>query len=170
MNRIVHAVTKGADKVVLENLSPKAMTSYGRNHKRTMNRSMRENRVGEFRRKVVQKCEALGIELVAVPAKYTSQTCHVCGHVDNKSQSTRDTFKCVLCNREFHADINAAYSNRLPCTGRLSESSMGWFTRPTARCHEKRLMAGAIIQFLCDALNDLLQTRIRGTSIMVAHQ
>ncbi len=100
MNRVVHAVTKGVDKVVLEDLSPKAVTSHGGNHKITMNRSMRENRVGEFRRKAVQKCEALGIELASVPAKYTrgrftrptSQTCHVCGHVDDKSRSTRDTF------------------------------------------------------------------------------
>ncbi len=99
MNRIVHAITKSVDKVVLEDLSPKSMTSHGGNHKRTMNRSMRENWVGEFRRRVEQKCEALGIELVAVPAKYTrerftrptSQTYHVCGHVDDKSRSTRDT-------------------------------------------------------------------------------
>ncbi len=91
-NRMVHAIIKGVDKVVLEDLSPKAMTSHGGNRKRAMNRSMRENRVGEFRRKVVQKCEALGIELEAVPVKYTSQTCHVCGHVDDKSRSTRDTF------------------------------------------------------------------------------
>ncbi len=100
MNRVVHAVTKGVDKVVLEDLSPISMTSHGGNMKRGINRTMRENRVGEFRRKVVQKCDALGIELVAVPARYTrgrftrptSQTYHVCGHVDNKSRSTRDTF------------------------------------------------------------------------------
>ncbi len=91
-NRIVHAVTKGVGKVVLDDLSPISMTSNGGNHKITMNRSMRENRVGEFRRKVVQKCEALGIEFAAVPAKYTSQTRHVCGHVDDKSRSTSDTF------------------------------------------------------------------------------
>ncbi len=46
MNRVVRAVTKGAGKVVLEDLSPKVMTSHGENHKITMNRSMRENRVG----------------------------------------------------------------------------------------------------------------------------
>ncbi len=37
MNRVVRAVTEGAGKVVLEDLSPKAMTSHGGNWKRTMN-------------------------------------------------------------------------------------------------------------------------------------
>ncbi len=136
MNRMVHTVTKGVDRVVLEDLSPISMTRHGGNHKITMNRSMRENRVGEFRRKVVQKCEALGIELVAVPARYTrgrftrptSQTCHVCGNVEINHDQLGTL---SICNQEFHADINAAFSNRFLCMGRQSVSSGGRFTRPT---------------------------------------
>ncbi len=105
------------------------MTSHGGNHKITMNLSMRENRVGEFRRKVVQKCEALGIELVAVPAKYmrgrfTRPTSHrpvTC--VDTLTANHDQLGTHSICNQEFHADINAAFSNRFPCIGRQSVSS-----------------------------------------------
>ncbi len=38
-----------------------------------------------------------------------------------------------ICNQEFHADINAAFSNRFLCMGRQSVSSggQGTATRPT---------------------------------------
>ncbi|MYH04582.1 MAG: transposase, partial [Cenarchaeum sp. SB0675_bin_21] len=43
-------------------------------------------------------------------AKYTSQTCHVCGHVDSESCTSRDKFICTNCTRVFHADVNAAWN------------------------------------------------------------
>ncbi len=43
-------------------------------------------------------------------AKYTSQTCHVCGTVDAESRVTRDQFICTNCTRVFHADVNAAWN------------------------------------------------------------
>ncbi len=95
MNRIVHAVIKGVDKVVIENLS---------DHGGNRNRSMRENRVGGFLHKLGQKCEARGIELEAVPAKNTNQTCHSCGHHSKKSRLTRDT-----CNRSLYSGVSCRY-------------------------------------------------------------
>ena len=75
-----------------------------------VNRSVRENRVGGYLRKVEQKCEADGRDLLKAPAPYTSQRCHVCQHVDSKSRVSRGRFVCVKCYREFHADINAAWN------------------------------------------------------------
>ncbi|MYB29602.1 MAG: transposase, partial [Cenarchaeum sp. SB0663_bin_5] len=43
-------------------------------------------------------------------AKYTSQTCHVCGHVDSESRISRDKFICTNCTGVFHADVNAAWN------------------------------------------------------------
>ncbi len=56
MNRIVHVITKGVDKVVVENLSVTGMTAHGENRKRTMNRMMCDNRAGTFLHKLKQKC------------------------------------------------------------------------------------------------------------------
>ncbi len=170
VNRVIHAITKDADKVVLEDLSYE-FTSSGilcTNHINCrdqlcvnldtgelirfiteINQSWREPEKSnepldarESRRRVPPesstKVEALGIELVAVPARYTSgrftrptsQTCHVCGHVGNKSRSTETH---SICNQEFHADINAAFSNRFPCMGRQSVSSGGGDRSPPNR-------------------------------------
>ncbi len=60
----------------------------------------------------------------------TNQTCHVCGHVDNKSDQLGTH---SICNQEFHVDINAAFSNRFPCMGRQSVSSGGNRSPPNRR-------------------------------------
>ncbi len=110
INQTIAQITNGVDAVVVESLSVKDMTTHGGNYKRAMNRSMRENRVGEFLRKLAQWCEMHNIPLLGASAKYTSQTCHVCGHVDSESRISRDKFICTNCTRVFHADVNAAWN------------------------------------------------------------
>ncbi|MYB29507.1 MAG: transposase [Cenarchaeum sp. SB0663_bin_5] len=110
INQTVSYIVQGADAIIAEILSIQDMTTHGGNYKRAMNRSMRENRLGEFLRKLAQRCEREGIPLCGVMAKYTSQTCHMCGHVDSESRITRDKFICTNCTRVFHADINAAWN------------------------------------------------------------
>ena len=110
VSQAVAATVRGADRVVVERISTKGMAAHGGNRKRGMNRSFRESRPGEFLRKVRDKCGREGRGLVEAPAPYTSQTCHVCGHVDSKSRVSRDRFVCVNCHREFHADVNAAWN------------------------------------------------------------
>ncbi len=99
------------------------MTTHGGNRKRGLNRPMRENHAGGFLRKLGQKCEIKGTDLIPVPSQYTSQTCYVCGNIDKKSRLTRNRFVCTICKQESHADVNVAYSNRFPCMGRQSMSS-----------------------------------------------
>ena len=110
INQTVSRIVQGVDAVIAEILSIKDMTTHGGNYKRAMNRSMRENRLGEFLRKLAQRCEREGIPLYGVMAKYTSQTCHVCGTVDAESRISRDKFICTNCTRVFHADVNAAWN------------------------------------------------------------
>jgi putative transposase len=43
-----------------------------------------------------------------VAAAYTSQTCHVCGHIARESRESQPSFRCVACGHEAHADVNAA--------------------------------------------------------------
>ncbi|HEV8639860.1 MAG TPA: transposase [Methylomirabilota bacterium] len=53
------------------------------------------------------KLEATGGTLVEVPAAYSSQTCPTCGLVDAASRQGNH-FRCVGCEHEAHADLNAA--------------------------------------------------------------
>ena len=122
INQVVARITRGADTVAIESLSIKGMTAHGGNYKRAMNRSVRENRLGELLTKLSTKCGMRGVDLVEVPASHTSQTCHLCGHVDAKSRVNRDHFICTKCNREFHADITPPGTS---CIGRRGRSSKG---------------------------------------------
>jgi putative transposase len=54
------------------------------------------------------KTAALGGAVIEVPAAYSSQTCHACGHVDVESRKAQAVFKCVACGLCEHADLNAA--------------------------------------------------------------
>ena len=48
-----------------------------------------------------------GFLLIKVNPAYTSQTCSKCGEIHKESRIGED-FKCVSCNMELDADINAA--------------------------------------------------------------
>jgi putative transposase len=54
------------------------------------------------------KLEWSGGSLVEAPAAYSSQTCSMCGAVDEASRPSQAVFRCTACGREDHADLNAA--------------------------------------------------------------
>ncbi len=54
------------------------------------------------------KAERAGVAFVRVDPAYTSQTCHVCGHVDRKNRRCQASFMCGQCGFVGHADHNAA--------------------------------------------------------------
>jgi putative transposase len=62
---------------------------------------------GQMLRLIVYKAEDAGREVIAVDPRYTSQTCHTCGHVDGRDRH-ESVFRCSRCGRVAHADVNAA--------------------------------------------------------------
>ncbi len=134
INQTVAKITKGADAVVTEGVSIKNLTTHGGSRKTNINRPMRESRAGEFLRKLEVKCSMTGREMVKVDPAYTSQTCHVCSHVDPGSRVSRGLFVCTNCHREFHADVNAACNILLRAAGmvvlRRPERSRGDQPKP----------------------------------------
>jgi len=75
-----------------------------------MNRAVRDT--GWTALKRMLDCKAAN--LIVVPAKDTSQTCHECGAKDERSRDrrTRSKFRCVACGHRAHSDINAAKNIR----------------------------------------------------------
>jgi len=59
---------------------------------------------GFFRHALTHKSAQLGIPLLEVPTKYTSQTCPRCGHVSRKNRRNWRYFCCVRCRFEANAD------------------------------------------------------------------
>ena len=59
-------------------------------------------------KRLKDKMDANGGNLVIVPAAYTSQTCHKCGHVAKENRESQAVFHCVKCGYQANADVNAA--------------------------------------------------------------
>ena len=61
-----------------------------------------------LREMIEYKAKTAGILLKVIEAKYTSQTCSKCGHVDEDNRITQSRFKCLQCGNQLNADFNAA--------------------------------------------------------------
>lgn len=68
------------------------------------------------------KAADLGFEIVDVDAKYTSQGCSRCGHIE-KSNRNGHKFVCKACSFSLHADLNAARNIKL--RGILTRQALG---------------------------------------------
>ena len=80
----------------------------GAKAKAGLDRSILSNNWSRLMKRLKDKMDANGGHLVVVPAAYTSQTCHKCGHVAKENRDSQAVFHCVKCGYEANADINAA--------------------------------------------------------------
>ena len=80
----------------------------GAKAKAGLNRSILSNNWSRLMKRLDDKMDANGGNLVIVPAAYTSQTCHRCGHIAKENRDSQAAFKCVECGYEANADVNAA--------------------------------------------------------------
>lgn len=64
--------------------------------------------IADFQEKLRYKAERAGIEISEVDARYTSQRCHKCGHIDMENRPSRSEFECTACGHKDNADYNAA--------------------------------------------------------------
>ena len=110
--------------IALEDLDVKAMTKRpkpkpdpdkpgqylhnGARAKAGLNRSILGNNWSRLMKRLKDKMDANGGNLVIVPAAYTSQTCHKCGHVAKENRESQAVFHCVKCGYQANADVNAA--------------------------------------------------------------
>jgi REP element-mobilizing transposase RayT/ribosomal protein L37AE/L43A len=58
------------------------------------------------------KAELASVTWVAVPAAYTSQRCHQCGHTARENRESQAVFRCKACAWSGNADTNAAVKVR----------------------------------------------------------
>jgi len=103
-NRIVHSADQHNALIAFEDLS----NITGATGSSNLNRGLTRSQYGRLYDLVEYKAEERGLYVVEVAPQYTSQTC-ACGHTDPDSRVDRDTFRCVQCSRERHADRNAAH-------------------------------------------------------------
>lgn len=123
--------------VYLEDLNTAGMTASakgdagnpGRNVKQKsgLNRSILESAWGKL-----EQCLSYKLNLIKVPAPYTSQRCHECGHIEKNNRKTQADFACVSCGYRANADHNAALNILAFGTGAAARGG-GEVTRPGKR-------------------------------------
>jgi len=116
-HKVARKIVDRAAVIAIETLRLRAMTRSargtveqpGRNvhAKAGLNRVVLDAGFGLLQQMIVAKAEEAGCAVVAVDARYSSQTCSRCGHVAAESRRRR-RFVCIACGFRVHADINAA--------------------------------------------------------------
>jgi len=93
-----------------------------------LNRSILHQSWGSFLAMLAWKGRAAGVIVERVSARYTSQTCSVCGVIDVASRPTQASFVCTACGHADNADVNAAKNIR--AAGLSSIKACGVHVRP----------------------------------------
>jgi putative transposase len=116
-HKVARQIVDGASVVALEALNLRGMTRSakgtvtepGRNvaAKAGLNRVMLDAGFGLLEQMISSKAERAGKLVVRVDARYSSQTCSRCDHVNSKNRRGR-RFCCLRCGHRAHADVEAA--------------------------------------------------------------
>lgn len=111
-------LSKSHAMIVIEDLKIKNMSKSasgtlslpGKNVKAKsgLNKSLLDQGFGEFSRQLEYKMDWQGKILLKVNPQYTSQKCHVCGHIEKENRKSQSDFACIACNTQENADVNAA--------------------------------------------------------------
>ena len=94
------------DIIVMEKLNIKRRKELGKRFNSILN-GWSYNQLEQF---IDYKAKREGKRMEFVDARYTSQKCSICSHVDrsNRSNIHQSFFKCKACGFELHADLNAS--------------------------------------------------------------
>lgn len=104
------------DFIGIETLHLDRMTRRGKGkgaaQKRGLNRVLRNAALARLAKHLQYKSELAGVTFVEVPAAYTSQRCHQCGHTCKQNRESQAVFRCLACSWTGNADCNAAVNVR----------------------------------------------------------
>lgn len=83
-----------------------------------LTKAIQASQWGRFAQRLSDK-----MEVVKVPAAFTSQCCHECGHIAAENRENQAVFRCRRCGHTANADVNAAKNIRVlaVCGGTLRE-------------------------------------------------
>ncbi len=79
-----------------------------RHRARAMNAYMRASNLAHIPEQIAWNAAKRGVQATRVKSAYSSQECSVCHYVDRANRPDQQTFCCVVCGYQAHADLNAA--------------------------------------------------------------
>jgi IS605 OrfB family transposase len=109
-------LVRGHDFIGIEKLSLDRMTRRGKGagaaQKRGLNRALQHAALGKLATCIEYKAKLAEVTFIEVPAAYTSQRCHRCGHTCKGNRESQAAFRCLSCAWTGNADTNAAVNVR----------------------------------------------------------
>jgi putative transposase len=118
LHKASDAISKTHAVVIIEDLSVKGMSASasgtidnaGTNvkAKSRLNKAIREQGWGEFRRQLEYKTRWRGGLLIVVSARNTSLSCSKCSYISRENRKSQARFECGQCGHTENADLNAA--------------------------------------------------------------
>jgi putative transposase len=118
LHKASDAISKTHAVVIIEDLNVKGMSASasgtidnpGTNvkAKSRLNKAIREQGWGEFRRQLEYKTRWRGGLLIVVPARNTSLSCSKCSYISRENRKSQARFECGQCGHTENADLNAA--------------------------------------------------------------
>ncbi|MBB4778626.1 RNA-guided endonuclease InsQ/TnpB family protein [Actinomadura welshii] len=107
------------DVIAVEDLNVRGMTRSAKGtveapgvnvrQKAGLNRGILTNGWGQLVARLEHKAPG---RVVKIDPRYTSQTCHACGHRAPENRKSQAVFRCVACGHQDNADVNAAINIR----------------------------------------------------------
>ncbi|HLJ36459.1 MAG TPA: transposase [Ktedonobacteraceae bacterium] len=75
---------------------------------RAMNAYLRASNLAHIPEQIEWNAAKRGIQATRVKSAYSSQECQICHYPDRANRRDQQTFCCVVCGFQAHADLNAA--------------------------------------------------------------
>ncbi len=131
LHKLSNEITSENQTIVIEKLKIKNMTKSAigtveepkkSSGKRGLNRVITQQSWGIFFEMLKYKSEKKGGEVIEVDPKFTSQKCSCCGHISKENRKSQSKFKCIQCQFELNADLNASI-NILNSVGHMEKAS-----------------------------------------------
>jgi IS605 OrfB family transposase len=112
-----HCISKQLVEKAKGNLSALALEELkGINNRVSVRKSQRNERLSwsfyQLRSFIEYKAKEVGVQVLIVPAPYTSQTCSDCGHCEKGNRKSQSYFSCLKCGFSMNADLNASKNIR----------------------------------------------------------
>ena len=121
-HRLSHQLIRDHQVICIEDTKTSNMTPSAKgtveepgtnvSQKTGLNRSILAQGWYDLRTKLEYKAEWYGRQFVPVPAHHTSQRCSACNHITAGNRPSQSVFRCLNCNHEANADVNAAENIR----------------------------------------------------------
>lgn len=146
-------VEQGITDVVMEDLDSFS-ASYTRNKEFDIkySRLNRLLRLSNIKNWFNQQAEKRGIRVHLTSACYSSQQCPNCGHISRDNRPSQEQFKCVNCQHENNADINASKNLEFRYTNVLLKSKLHTLDE-FGRMIPKRIKREVVKKILATAYN-----------------